>query len=327
MIDRQKELQENLELLSTPVSMKFGEEVPEQSRILDSNRMNTAFRNMEIVLNSLYEKARALEDATSYTKSFLLEEIVSRRKKIENRIEEIEKSRDALKEESFRAEIVHLHKRAEKTLRDRDGSSIPPCGLKDKKLTLSGQVLEEIEVKSHSRSLSFQSEGKHFQGGKTSSYMTKYRTEEKPENGIREKVSFLFGEARELSSIDAEAMNCAIAEVAFINENDAEQLVPQSAYYQFYPVRAKGVSMTLVSKNPERIDMDKKPLKSNPWDNQSAEDAIAYYEKDASYMHSLGLSRDKIETMANLKKSIEEEALLQEKYRENGALKADMERG
>ena len=57
----------SLEQIKRPIPLNYNK----QGKYLNSDDINTAFKNMETSLNMLYENTRYLEDAISYCNAFL----------------------------------------------------------------------------------------------------------------------------------------------------------------------------------------------------------------------------------------------------------------
>lgn len=282
MIDRQKEFKENLEVLKTEANISYDQGFPKQKEIMDSLKLNESMKNIEIILNGLYEKTRALEDAMGYAQTFLREEIFARRQSMQTRMSEIEVSRDAMKESSYRAKVITLTKKRDRKVRDRDGTVLPTCGISNNLLTLSGQVLESIRPVSLSRKIVNQSNGESIELGESSRYMTSYAEEQLISGGIREEITFAFNGVQSIGTLEMTPMNCSVVEIAFVNKNDVEEIVPQSELYTFQPVEAKGVRATILCRSPETVNMLKQESGRSAWEINGDLKESFLYERDAT---------------------------------------------
>ena len=72
-----------------------------QDKILDSDKINTTFKNMEDSLNTLYENTRYLEDAIDYCHAFLNLRIEEYSQDIKSTLKSIEDIRDINKNASY----------------------------------------------------------------------------------------------------------------------------------------------------------------------------------------------------------------------------------
>ena len=95
-----------------------------QDKILDSNKMNATFKNMEDSLNTLYENTRYLEDAIDYCHAFLNLRIEEYSQDIKSTLKSIEDIRDINKNASYLEYAIPFRDDAS-IKKDRDNSIIP----------------------------------------------------------------------------------------------------------------------------------------------------------------------------------------------------------
>ena len=108
-----------------------------QELYLDSNSMNTSFKEIEKTLNELYEKTRYLEDAIQYARVFLDAKIKSFNEEMDTIVKELESTIDMSKNLAYLSYNVPL-KENDTCQNDRDVNQekLNPLILKDKALTL-----------------------------------------------------------------------------------------------------------------------------------------------------------------------------------------------
>ena len=94
-----------------------------QDKILDSDKINTTFKNMEDSLNTLYENTRYLEDAIDYCHAFLNLRIEEYSQDIKNTLKSIEDIRDINKNASY-LEYAIPFRDDSSTKKDRDNTII-----------------------------------------------------------------------------------------------------------------------------------------------------------------------------------------------------------
>ena len=115
-----------------------------QDKILDSNKMNATFKNMEDSLNTLYENTRYLEDAIDYCHAFLNLRIEEYSQDIKSTLKSIEDIRDINKNASYLEYAIPFRDDAS-IKKDRDNSIIPTVINKNDYLMLGIKNEKNIE--------------------------------------------------------------------------------------------------------------------------------------------------------------------------------------
>ena len=108
-----------------------------QDKILESNKFNSSFKDIERSLNMLYEKTRYLEDSIQYAKTFLETKIKDFNNEMDSIIKELESNLEMTKNLSYISYNVPLKENLI-NINDRDieMDKLTPLILKNKSLTL-----------------------------------------------------------------------------------------------------------------------------------------------------------------------------------------------
>lgn len=116
------------------ITKKVSPEILEQSKIMESDKLNKTFKEIETTLNTLYEKTRYIEDAIEYAQVFLDTKVREFDAEMTAIIKEIEDVSDITKNAAYVSYNVPLKENLIPI--DDNGESIVPLKSRDNKLTL-----------------------------------------------------------------------------------------------------------------------------------------------------------------------------------------------
>lgn len=192
-----------------------------QDTILDSEKMNITFKNMEDSLNTLYENTRYLEDAIDYCHAFLNLKIEEYSQDIKNTLKSIEDIRDINKNASYLEYTVPF--RDDMSIKkDRDSSVISTIinkndylslGIKNEKNIILGNIDKKstyVPYKSNLKNISEEA------------YRTFYIEEKIANKGIVETIIITLKEPTNINYIDIKPVNAEIQNFRLVYANGIE---------------------------------------------------------------------------------------------------------
>ena len=110
-----------------------------QNNILESEKLNMTFTEIEKSLNTLYEKTRFIEDAIEYATTFLNTKVKEFNDEMYSVMKEIEEDVDSSKKLAYITYNVPL-KANNISIKDKNNNNLQPLILKDKVLTLGNKI-------------------------------------------------------------------------------------------------------------------------------------------------------------------------------------------
>lgn len=196
-----------------------------QELYLDSNSMNTSFKEIEKTLNELYEKTRYLEDAIQYARVFLDAKIKSFNEEMDTIVKELESTIDMSKNLAYLSYNVPL-KENDTCQNDRDVNQekLNPLILKDKALTLGYNKETDIPYTSAytiSDSVAFDSTINNTVD--TKSYKAIFLEEKVVKNGLTETMVVYFNQPVTINVLDFITSNCSVKNIKFGLINGVEE--------------------------------------------------------------------------------------------------------
>lgn len=195
-----------------------------QGNILDSDAMNTSFKNIEESLNKLYENTRFLEDAIDYCESFLNLRIEEYSTSIKTTLKSIEDIRDINKNSSY-LEYQIPFKDDASIKKDRDNSVISSTMNKNEYLMLgikSEKDIDWIDINKHSVYIPYQSNLKDI---KTTPYRSFYIEEAIANKGIIETITITLSTPTKINYLDIKPVNAEVQNVRLVYLNGVEDYI------------------------------------------------------------------------------------------------------
>ena len=199
--------------------------IQKQDTILDSNKFNSTFKEIESTLNTLYEKTRYLEDSIQYAKTFLDAKVRDFNNEMQSTMKELESLLDMSKNLSYLSYNVPL-KANSIFINDRDNTSnnLAPLIVKDNTLTLGYKQHVKYDISSAKRicdSIPYDDNLKDICSNKF--YRAIYLEEKLIPNGLVETITFYFAQPITINVLDFKATNCSIRNIRFGLINGIEE--------------------------------------------------------------------------------------------------------
>lgn len=260
MIQTSSDYHVAIDFLTQEATISVGD-INEKMSSIDANN---AFGNIEMQLIDLYEKTRVLEDVQSYCRQYLMKEIAEKRQKFESRLKVIEHNADSYQDTTYVACEIPFTVSNE-AVRDRDGSTIPVADIVGGKIIQSGQEIEETLFKSISKKQAhphYRDSLSEVIGGRP--YRVFYTLDNPVEGGVKEEVTINFEGVRKCNFLTIKTANCAVTDVKYINQSDAEEAAGDIDNAYGVLKNAKGLKVTICCSNYKtdnfRIDASKEKV-------------------------------------------------------------------
>lgn len=209
-----------------------------QEKYLNSNDMNTAFKNIEDSLNILYENSRYLEDSIAYCDAFLNLKIKEYNQNIQEVLKSIEDIRDLNKNSAY-IEYSCKFKDDLSSKKDRNNSPISNMMLKEDCLMLGTKSEKEIEYANITKSSSFVPYSNNLSNIKDEPYRTYYIEEKIANKGVSESITITLKQPSEINFVDIRKINANIENFRLVYLNGTEEymdytngIVPKSIVAQ-----------------------------------------------------------------------------------------------
>ena len=192
-----------------------------QDKILDSNKMNATFKNMEDSLNTLYENTRYLEDAIDYCHAFLNLRIEEYSQDIKSTLKSIEDIRDINKNASYLEYAIPFRDDAS-IKKDRDNSIIPTVINKNDYLMLGIKNEKNIEWADIAKKSAYVHYKSNLENISTDVYRTFYIEEKVANKGVVEIITITLKEPTNINYIDIKPVNADIQNFRLVYANGIE---------------------------------------------------------------------------------------------------------
>lgn len=193
-----------------------------QEKILDSDKMNEAFKNMEESLNILYENTRYLEDAIDYCSAFLNLKIDEYSQEIKSTLKSIENIRDINKNSSY-LEYTIPFRDDSSIKKDRDKSIISTVINKNDYLMLGTRSQKNIEWSNIAKKSAYVHYKSNLNNIKNDVYRTFYIEEKIANKGIVETITVTLKEPTKINYIDIKPINADIQNFRLVYANGIEE--------------------------------------------------------------------------------------------------------
>ena len=201
------------------ITSKVEPEIIEQGAILESEKFNKTFKEIEESLNTLYEKTRYLEDAIAYSRVFLDTKIREFNEEMQSTMRELDSLLDMSKNLSYISYNVPI-----KDSHIDDKENIQPLIIKDKALMLGYKQDTSIEYSSMVRQCESIPYDENLSTVKTDKYYKAIYLEEKlAQNGLTETIVIYFDQPITLNVIDFKLSNCKVYNIRFGLINGIEE--------------------------------------------------------------------------------------------------------
>ena len=192
-----------------------------QDNLLDSDKINQTFENMEKSLNTLYENTRYLEDAIDYCEAFLNIKIQEYSQDVKSTLKSIENIRDINKNASYLEYPIAFRDDAT-VKRDRDNSIISNAINKSEYLMLGLKTEKNIDFNNISKKSAYISYDDNLKEIKNAPYRTFYIEEQAANKGIVEAITITLNEPTNINYIDIQNINSNIENFRLVYANGVE---------------------------------------------------------------------------------------------------------
>ena len=193
-----------------------------QDKILDSDKINTTFKNMEDSLNTLYENTRYLEDAIDYCHAFLNLRIEEYSQDIKSTLKSIEDIRDINKNASY-LEYAIPFRDDSSTKKDRDNTIISTVINKNDYLMLGIKNQKDIEWADIAKKSAYVHYKSNLESISNEVYRTFYIEEQVANKGVVETITITLSEPTNINYIDIKPVNADIQNFRLVYANGIEE--------------------------------------------------------------------------------------------------------
>lgn len=254
------------------ITTKIEPNIIHQGEILESDKFNMTFKEIEDSLNTLYEKTRYLEDAIQYARVFLETKIRNFNNEMDAIIKELESNLEMTKNLSYISYNVPLNENVV-ALSDRDITlnKLTPLIKKNKVLTLGYESDLDIafsSVKRISDSIPYDDDLQYTTTNK--SYKVIYLEEQLMKNGLTETLVIYFPDPVIINTLDFAMSNSQVKNIRFGLINGIEEYASDYTMNNINKSRSCiYVKFDLVCNNYNTIvyQIDKNKMTDNLWND------------------------------------------------------------
>lgn len=254
-------------------------EIKAQDKIMKSKDFNETFSYIEDSLNYLYEKQRTLQDIINYSNIYLKNEINNSIEECKLLLNEIEGSRDTVKNDTFVRYTVPFNSGV-LSVTDRDEETLPNCYISNGNLISSYNLSESYDItkvflvqedKAACVSSSYENIAE------TRSYRSFYKFDRPQGEILTEKLTLVYDKPVKINRINLNVSNCKVQVINLLLEddrtisvNDIKKLsnadkYPADELYlmdKFKDVYIKKIEIILIAGNYKRTKLDYNDYKS-----------------------------------------------------------------
>lgn len=195
-----------------------------QDKYLNSQDINSAFKNIEQSLNTLYENTRYLEDCISYCNAFLDLKIEEYNQDIQETLKSIENIRELNKNSAY-IEYGCKFRDDLSIKKDRDNSTISDVTQKEGCLMLGIASDKVIDFSNVTKTSSFVPYSNNLQNIKQEFYRTFYIEEKIANKGVSESITITLNEPSEINYVDIKKVNADIENFRLVYLNGTEDYI------------------------------------------------------------------------------------------------------
>ena len=217
---------------------------------MDSTEFNKIMNTINTELDILYSNIRYIDDLADYCKTYIEKTIKEKQIIINEKLKTIEQLKDSYIDKDYIVNIINF-KNNDTIVRDNYGDIIPVMSYSNNKLESSYSILSNAVIKSvtNINSKEYGCYKNTYQNLlENKSYRSIYYTNEPKLNGIIESYNIEFKNPTEINYINLNIVNCDIAALYIIDENE-NRIEIDLTYPYFNSVLAIGIEFTLVCKN------------------------------------------------------------------------------
>lgn len=272
----------------------------EQDKILNSKNYNDTFQMIEDSLNLLYEKTRTIQNLIDYSNSFIKNEIDETITECKSLLDNIENNRDLMKDSAYINYNVKLQSIFD-TYADRNNSPIKGVEMHNGVITLSNNVIEEIEFnnivvesKSSTNNILNTAEDIIFDRN----YRTFYMFDRTQKNSIQEKITIHLGKVKTINKINLIPSNCTIKSLELTLEDNSIEVIQGYDINLIRNRNVKNITINIECKNYMISQVNYNEVKDkNFWDliEDIKNDENLIVDKEKYYYYLFGLDKISIQ--------------------------------
>ena len=273
------------------ITNKVTPEIIEQDKIMESDKFNKTFEEIEKTLNTLYEKTRYIEDAIEYAQVFLDTKVREFDAEMTAVIKEIEDVSDITKNAAYISYNVPLK---ENLIPISDnGETLVPLKNQNDKLILGS----DEEITWDFSTVLRQSDSVPFDDNLDSIFSSrKYRSiylEEKiAKDGLREVITVHFEKPRTINLLDFKKSNCKVYDIRFGLINGYEEVIIDFDKLDRTSRTCQYIRFEIKCETYDTItyEIDKNKMSENIWGDlrqfEKAKTSLGTSKLDAEYIIS-----------------------------------------
>lgn len=273
-----------------------------QDKTLNSEAINTSFKNIEDNLNTLYEKCRYMEDLNNYCKSLLSMKIKEFKGDFKTTLDLIENVRDINKNMNYMQYEVPLNNSNFNT-KDRNFSKIYPAVLQNNKLILANIFEDTIDYKSCERSCKQIPYSENLYNIKQEPYRTTYIERNIIKGGITERITINFDMPIRINTFDLGVSNAEVCNIVYkyINGTEEYQEKYVTSFVKERSVMAISFELKCKNYNHSIYKIDKNKMTEDTWDKikEYEYNFINDYENQSDLTEFIEVIRDQSSTPIN----------------------------
>lgn len=240
-----------------------------QTEYLNSQDYNFTMLNIERHLNSLYEKARVLQDVIEYTREYVKQNVYAVSDECKSILDSIEDNVDSLKHANY----VNLNVPFEESTgsyTDRDNKTLPKYAIYDGTITLSGKHKDKLKMKSIKQVNNFKPYRENIDNLKIDKeYRSYYMLDAPIKNGLKEQIHIEFETEDSINQLNIVTSNCKASDVKYIDANGTIDYIQEHVNVIQNSRKVKSLEFMTTTESYKKLTyyVDESRLKPNFWDS------------------------------------------------------------
>lgn len=229
MINTSKHIEDAIKFLNNQDVETLNLQFKYQEDYFNSEDYNYTLKNIEYNLNTLYEKARVLQDVIAYTKEYVKQNIYEITDECKSILNDIEDNVDSLKQSNYITLNVSFLESTGSYL-DRDSRTLPKNAIYDGTITLSGKEKETLKIKTVSQANNYKPYNSNITNLITNQpYRSFYMLDAPISNGLKEEISVEFEVENIINQLNIVTSNCKTSDVRYIDASGTVDYIQEHA--------------------------------------------------------------------------------------------------
>lgn len=265
-----------------------------QGNTLNKDNYNKTFNAIETDLNTLYEKARTLQDCIRYSDMQLKNEIAQIITECKTTAKVIEEGRDIIKNNAYVKYNIPFSATMNDSFLDRNNTSIMAAKIREGKLSvaenkLSEAIITKAEVKSKYQNNLMENNIDTMLLSKT--YRSFYMFNGAISSPIEEVITLKFHEPATINHIGYTLSNCTVKDITFKLADDSIEKVKIDNTGKIKSKTIKEATITIVANNYIVSQLNYTTMEGDFWSNleEIKIDQNLYLGKDKFYYYLFGI--------------------------------------